>query len=94
MTTRRTSGEPPSLEPIRNLVRAIINLVPILVLIGLRLPNKKGICKEFFWEYGLTKQTNDTGRKWWRLSESKHVSEGGTGQFLVIIDKWEQPLRI
>ena len=94
MTTLRTSGEPPSLEPIQNLVRAILNSIPILVLIGIRLPNERGICKEHVWEYGLTKQTNDTGTKWWRLSESTHVSEGGSGQFLVIIDKWEQPLRI
>ena len=93
-TTLRTSGEPPSLEPIQNLVRAILNSIPILALIGFRLPNKKGICKKLAQEYGLTKQTNDTGTKWWRLSKSKHVSEGGSGQFLVIIDKWEQPLRI
>ena len=60
-TTLRTSGEPPSLEPIQNLVRAILNSIPILALIGFRLPNKKGICKKLAQEYGLTKQTNDTG---------------------------------
>ena len=60
-TTLRTSGEPPSLEPIQNLVRAILNSIPILALIGFRLPNKKGICKKLAQENGLTKQTNDTG---------------------------------
>ena len=60
-TTLRTSGEPPSLEPIQNLVRAILNSIPILALIGFRLPNKKGNCKKLAQEYGLTKQTNDTG---------------------------------
>ena len=28
------------------------------MLIGLRLPNKKGICKKHVQEYDLTKQTN------------------------------------
>ena len=63
-TTLRTSGEPPSLEPIQNLVRAILNSIPILVLIVLGCQTRKGFARS------LPRNTASPNKqiiiKWWR----------------------------